>query len=143
MTNEQKIDQELNIDFEKFTQDKYKGKGDVPENFIELFKASYMSLAPKYHQMLGSRAKFIGEKTVEQLTVADIRDGVGLILNTQQNLKYNSFEEAVQSQRELDVFTNYFNEYVKDFTDKIKMRKVNLMSLSSSKMNGSNLRILN
>ena len=144
MTTEQKIEQQLQEDFDKFYNKTYDEKIEIPQNIMELFKKGVMSLALYFHKINAYKLKAIASKNYKELTYGDLKDMITVILNTPLEKLYDRFEDAVNSQIQFQKFVLCYNNAVDDFNSKLKMKKANLTSISSGIPNNSNgMRIIN
>lgn len=143
MTTEQQIDQQLNDEYNKFMNSKYEGKVEVPENFIDVFKKSVMALAPQFHQININKLHVIANTNDEDLTIDHIHAANKMILNTPFEKIYDNFYEAMESHSKIQKFIVCYNKVVDDFSEKLKMKKATLQSLSSPSLNGNSMRIIN
>lgn len=144
MNTEQKIEQQLQEDFDKFYNKTYDGDVEVPPNIIELFKKGAMPLALFFHKINAYKLKAIAAKDYRELTYGDLKDMITVILNAPLEKMYLRFEDAVNNQIQFQKFVLCYNNAVDDFNSKLKMKKVSLLNLSTGVPNNSNgMRIIN
>lgn len=142
----QEIEQQINTDFEKFQNEPYKGKPEVPENVLDLFRKGIKALPMQTHGILSNRIKYIVSKNPKELTVGDLNQVIKIIVCTPFAVIYSdifereemmgidnndAFDEAINEQVHFEKFILSYNQYVSDFQEKLKMKKANLLSITS------------
>lgn len=158
MSNKE-IEDQINNDLYKFENEIYKGKIDVPENILKLFKKGISSLPAQTHGIHFTRIKVICSKLPNELTISEINQVVRIIvcapfatlyyeiLNPNENLigiknEDDNFLNAVDEQIRLEKFILSYNTFVSEFQERLKMKKTNLLSLASG-VNGDRMRVIN
>lgn len=144
MTTDQQITAELNNSFDKFQNDIYDGKVEVPENIIEYFKTGIMALPPYAHKINFHKVKVISNMKVGELTNQLISDMIKVILNTPLDKSFDGdYNKIIDKYIEFEKFVLCFNAHVDDFRKKLEMRKITLSSLSPTTPNRNRLNIVN
>jgi len=138
MSTKEQIEQQLKSEFDKFYNEPHKGTIPVPANILELFKKSFMALAPHFHQVHATKVRVLANKLVSELSNGDINDMVKLIINTPMEKLYEGFDEAVHSHIQLEKFILSFNKYVDDFNAKLRMKQTTLENLSGMRNQNGN-----
>lgn len=150
MNAQQQIDQQLNDEYNKFYETKYDGKPYVPEEFIELFKKSIISVPPFAHKINFHKIKSISQKKVEMLTFGDLHEMIKVILNTPLGKLYPEMDESnktfvsvVEKYIKIEKFVIEYNAQVEDFQGKLKMKKQTLQSLAGTSHRNGSMSIIN
>lgn len=134
MTVEEQIKDEL----DKFKNTTYNGKVEIPSNICELFKIGVLSLSPQTHGLLASKLKALYTRKYKEITNGELSDMIKIIVNTPFYKLYEGidFVKALDKHAKFERFILCYNSEVNDFQEKLKMKKVSLISLSRGSVNG-------
>lgn len=128
MTSEREIDQQINNDLNRFYSSVF--DGELPDDLLDRFKKSLMALAPASTKYNSEAVKKIISKRVNELSFMD----VGLIINAVFAVPfekvYNSIEEAIDKNMELELIREKYNKSVDDMQQSLTKKKNTLMKLS-------------
>lgn len=145
MTSNQQVTAELNNAYDKFQNEIYNGKVEVPKDIIELFKKGVMALSSFSHKLNFYKVKVISGMKGTELTNMLINDVIKVVLNTPLDKLYpdSDFEQAILSSIEFGKFVIAYNEHIDDFRKKLEMRKATLDSFSTMPNGNKFLKIVN
>lgn len=138
MNTEQMVEKQLQEEYQKFENEIYKGKIEVPKDIIENFKKAVLVLAPQFHGILANRIKAISGKEPLGLTNFDLFAIIKITNNTPLEKVYgNDFNVAIEKQIKFEKFILSYNQSVEEFQGLLQMKKKTLMDLAGAN-NGRN-----
>lgn len=155
------IEQQINSELEKFKNEVYNGKVEIPSNILDLFRRGILSLAPQSHGILASKLKALYTRKISEITNGELSDIIKIIVNTPFGKMYANtfplqtrdyippadikanFEEALNKHIAFEKFVLCYNQHINDFQEKLKAKRATLQALSKG-VHGNGLhRVIN
>jgi hypothetical protein len=142
MTDAEKIQQQLNDEYDKFIRTKYNAKVKPPDDLVELFKKAILAMPAYAHKLNFNKVKVIANSRIEDLDNGMMNDIVKVVLNAPLEKIYgDDFYTAINKHLQVEKFIIDYNAHVDEFQKRLKMKKATLESLSIKPTNG--MRIIN
>lgn len=127
MTTEQEIDRQIAGDYKRFYDAVYDGK--LPDDLVERFKKVLMALAPGTHMARMDVCKGIISKKPYDLTNLEVGVVINLIFTAPFDKIYDTIEEAIDCNMELEKVRNGYNLAVDQMQKVLSGKKERLMDM--------------
>lgn len=156
------IEQQINSELEKFKNEVYNGKVEIPSNILDLFRRGILALAPQSHGILASKLKALYTRKISEITNGELSDIIKIIVNTPfgkmyknklyaEDRKYmtlpssvqSNFESVLDSHIKFERFILAYNQHINDFQEKLKAKKATLQALSKGVQGNRLHRVIN
>ena len=139
MLQQERINKQLNDDYDTFLNAKYTGKIAPPDYIIDLFKKAILALPPYAHKINFRKIKVIAGMKVEELTNGLLQDVIKVVLNTSLDKLFignDFFNSVIDDYIEMEKFVLAYNNHMDGFKKNLEMKKKTLESLSGVRNNG-------
>lgn len=94
--------------------------GNVPKNFMEIFKKAFMALPPSLHKYDMTFAKKLVSKRYNEISFLELGGMINMIYDTPFEKLYDSIEEGIDTTIEFDRLQDEYNKISRDFQAKMK-----------------------
>ena len=138
------IEQQINSELEKFKNEVYNGKVEIPSNILDLFRRGVLSLAPQSHGILASKLKALYTRKISEITNGELSDIIKIIVNTPFGKMYDDdIFAALEKHQKFEKFILSYNTHINDFQEKLKAKRATLQALSKGVQGNGLRRVIN